>query len=70
MFNDEPNEGVWKVNVEYAIDNDWESINLKANKDYFQHGTDDAVFHQLLINEWRESLSVCKVKTIFNELII
>ena len=62
VFDIEPREGQWQLNIECAIDDGWESISLTANKDYFQHGADDAVFHQLLLDEWRESLSACKVK--------
>lgn len=62
LFEVEPIEGLWELTVECAIDNGWETIKLKINKDYFQHGADDAVFHQLLIDEWREALSTCKVK--------
>ena len=62
VFDIEPQEGHWQLNIECAIDNGWESISLKANKDYLQHG-DDAVIHQLLLDEWREALSACKIKT-------
>ena len=62
VFDVEPQEGLWQLDIECAIDNGWESISLKANKDYFLHGADDAVFHQLLLDEWREALSMCKVK--------
>ncbi|MGD8525348.1 MAG: hypothetical protein PVJ63_03805 [Thioalkalispiraceae bacterium] len=63
LFEVEPQEGQWLLTVECAIENGWETVHLKANKDYLQHGTDDAVFHQLLIDEWRPALSACKVKT-------
>lgn len=62
LFGIEPQEDQWQLTVECAIDEGWETVKLKANKDYFQHGTDDAVFHQLLIDEWRDALSACKVK--------
>jgi len=62
LFGIEPQEGQWQLTVECAIDEGWETVKLKANKDYFQHGADDALFHQLLIDEWREALSACKVK--------
>ena len=63
LFEIEPQEGQWQLTVECAIDAGWETVKLKANKDYFQHGADDALFHQLLIDEWREALSACKIKT-------
>ena len=61
LFEIEPQEGQWQLTVECAIDEGWETVKLKANKDYFQHGADDALFHQLLIDGWREALSACKV---------
>ena len=63
LFEIEPSgEEQWQLTVECAIKDGWETVKLKANKDYFLHGADDAVFHQLLIDEWREALSACKVK--------
>ena len=61
LFEIEPQEGQWQLTVECAIDEGWETVKLNAKKDYFQHGADDALFHQLLIDEWREALSACKV---------
>lgn len=63
LFKVEPAEdGLWELAVECAIDNGWERIKLKVNNEYFQHGADDEVFHQLLMDEWRDALSACKVK--------
>jgi hypothetical protein len=62
VFDVEPKEEQWQLTVECAIDEGWQTVTLKANKDYFQYGADDAVIHQLLIDEWREALSACKVK--------
>ncbi|MDH5370759.1 MAG: hypothetical protein OEW99_12085 [Gammaproteobacteria bacterium] len=62
VFDVEPQEGQWLLMVECAIEEGWQTVTLKANKDYFKHGADDAVFHQLLLDEWREALSTCKVK--------
>jgi len=61
LYAIEPQEGQWQLTVECDIDKGWEMIKLRANKDYFQHGEDDAVFHQLLLDEWREALSSCTV---------
>ena len=63
LFEVKPQEGQWQLTIECAIDDGWETVKLKANKDYFQHGADDALLHQLLLDEWREALSACKVKT-------
>jgi len=41
-----------------------EELKLEANKDYFQHGAENALLYELLLDEWRETLSACKVKTI------
>ena len=62
LFEIEPQEGQWELTVECAINEGWETVKLKANKEYLQHGTDNAVFHQLLIDEWRQALIACKVK--------
>ena len=62
LYAIEPQEGQWQLTVECAIDEGWEMVKLRANKDYFQHGEDDAICHQLLLDEWREALSACKVK--------
>lgn len=67
LYAIEPQEGQWKLTVECAIDEGWETVKLKANKDYFQHGEDDAVFHQLLLDEWREALSTCKDESILKK---
>ena len=63
LFEIEPQEGQWQLTVECAINEGWETVKLKANKDYLHHSADNSVFHQLLIDEWREALSACKVKT-------
>jgi len=63
LFDIEPKEGLWELTVECAIKEGWETVKLKANKEYFQHGADDALLHQLLLDEWREALSACKVKS-------
>ena len=65
LFEVKPQEDQWQLTVECAIEEGWETVKLKANKDYFQHGADDALLHQLLLNEWRDALSACKVKNIF-----
>ena len=62
LYAVEPQEGQWQLTVECAIDEGWETVKIRANKDYFQHGADDALLHQLLLDEWREALSACKVK--------
>lgn len=69
LFEVEPQEGQWQLTVECAIDEGWETVKLNAKKGYFQHGADDALFHQLLIDEWREALSACKVKKSQNRVI-
>jgi len=61
LFDIEPKEDLWELTVECAITEGWETIKLKAKKEYFQRGADDALLHQLLLDEWREALSACKV---------
>lgn len=62
LYNIEPKEGQWELTVECAINDEWTTIILRANKEYFQHGNDDTVIHDLLLNEWRETLSPCRTK--------
>jgi len=64
LFEIKPQDGQWQLTVECTVDEGWETVKLKANKDYIQHGANDALLHQLLFDEWREALSACKVKNI------
>lgn len=63
LFEIEPAKGRWQLTVECAIDEGWETIYLEVTKDDFKRFSDDVVFHQLLIDQWRKALSACKVKT-------
>jgi hypothetical protein len=62
LFEVEPQEGQWEIKVECAIAEGWETVRLTAKKEYLQRGSDDAVIHELLLDEWREALSACKLK--------
>ena len=62
LFEVEPQQGQWELTVECAINEGWETVKLKANKEYFQHGAEDSLIHDLLLNEWRDALSDCKIK--------
>lgn len=62
LFEVEPKKNLWLLTLECAINGGWERVQLKANKDYLLHGSDDVVLHQLLIEEWRDVLSACKSK--------
>ena len=64
LYAIEPQEEQWQLTVECAIDEGWETVKIKANKGYFQHGIDDSVIHQLLLDEWRDALSACKVSAL------
>ena len=63
LFEIEPTNTQWQLTVECAINEGWQTVKLKANKDYFQHGADDALLHRFLLDEWQDALSVCKIKT-------
>ena len=63
LFEVEPNEDQWEIKVECAVGNEtWETVRLTAKKDILIHGADDAVMHQVLLDNWREALSACKKK--------
>ena len=61
LFEVEPQDDQWQLTVECAIEEGWETVKLKAKKDYFQHGANDTLLHKLLLDEWREALSACNV---------
>lgn len=62
LYAIEPGEQQCELTIECAFKHGWETIKLKANRDYFQHGANDAVIHNLLLNDWREALSDCIAK--------
>ena len=62
LYYIEPKEGQWELTVECVINDGWETIKLRANKEYFLHGQDDAIIHDLLLNESRETLAGCHIK--------
>lgn len=59
LFEVEPREGQWEIKVECAINEGWETVMLGVKKDLLLRGIDDAVAHQLLLDDWREALSAC-----------
>ena len=63
LYEVEPKEDQWEINVECAVgDNNWETVRLTAEKDILFHGADDAVMHQVLLDNWSEALAVCTTK--------
>ena len=63
LFEVEPKEDQWEINVECAVGDDtWETVQLTAKKDILSHGADDAVMHQVLLDNWAEALSACLKK--------
>lgn len=59
VFEVEPREGQWEIRVDCAVTDGWESCMLSAEKEYLLRGGDDAVAHQVLLDNWREALSDC-----------
>ncbi len=59
LFEVEPREGQWEIRVECAVADGWATCLLTAEKEYLLRGTDDAISHQLLLDNWREALSSC-----------
>lgn len=62
LFDIEPNPSQWLIKVECATDNGWGTFQLTADSDYLLHGKDDAVAHAVLLDNWRDTLVVCKIK--------
>jgi hypothetical protein len=59
LFEVEPREGQWEIRVECAVAGGWATCRLTAEKEYLLRGTDDAITHQVLLDNWREALSSC-----------
>ena len=63
LFEVEPQEDQWEIKVECATgDECWETVRLTAKKDILFHGADDAIMHQVLLDNWGEALSACVKK--------
>ena len=60
LFEVEPREGQWEIRVECAVEGGWETCRLSADKEYLLRGTEDAVVHEVLIDNWREALRACR----------
>ena len=63
LFEIEPQEGQWEIKLECAIDEGWETFRLTAEKEYLLRGSDDAVAHAVMLDNWREALSTCRIKS-------
>lgn len=62
VFDVEPGEQRWDVNIECAIDQNWECFHLTVDPEYIIRGKDDAIVHQFLLDEWSEALKDCRKK--------
>lgn len=62
LYEVEPREGQWAIKVECAAEDGWETCRLTADKEYLLRGADDAVVHEVLIDNWREALADCRRK--------
>ena len=62
LFEVEPLEGPWEVKVECPVEGGWETFRLTIKKEYLLRGIDEAVLHEMLLDDWREALSACRVK--------
>jgi len=63
LFDIEPAEGQWQIKVECASRGGWATFLLTADKDYLLHGSEDAVAHTVLLDNWRDTLRNCEIKT-------
>lgn len=62
VFDVEPREGQWGVNIECSAKDSWDTFQLTASAEYIVRGKDDAVLHQFLLDEWGDILKSCKKK--------
>lgn len=62
LFEVEPHEGHWEVKVECAAADGWQTCRLRAEREYLLRGADDAVVHEVLLDDWREALAECRRK--------
>jgi hypothetical protein len=62
LFEVEPREGQWEIRVECPVADGWETCRLTADKEYLLRGVDDAVVHQVLVDNWRDALADCRRK--------
>lgn len=63
LFDIEPMAGQWQIKLECASAGGWATFLLSADKDYLLHGSEDAVAHAVLLDNWRDTLGTCDVKT-------
>ena len=63
LFEVEPLEGQWEIKVECAVSEGWETVRLTANREILLRGSGDAVAHSVLLDNWREALSACLLKS-------
>jgi hypothetical protein len=62
IFEVEPHNEQWEIIIECAVAEGWERVRLFALREHLLHGVDDAVIHQSLLDNWRESLAACKLR--------
>ena len=62
IFEVEPRNAQWEIIIECAVAEGWERFRLSATHEHLLSGVDDAVIHQSLLDDWRERLTVCKLK--------
>jgi hypothetical protein len=62
LFEVEPLEGQWEIKIECAVTGGWETVRLTATREILLRGSDDAVAHEVLLDNWREALAACLVK--------
>ena len=63
LFEVEPREGQWELKVECAVKEGWETVRLPVTKALLLRGADDPEVYRSLLDEWREVLSACLIKT-------
>jgi hypothetical protein len=62
LFEVDPKDDIWKVKIECAIEEGWETITLSVGKQMLLADLDEVNVREQLLGEWRAKLSACKTR--------
>ncbi|MFZ5467571.1 MAG: hypothetical protein ACOZAI_09960 [Pseudomonadota bacterium] len=61
LFEVEPTEAGWRVRIECAIPEGWETVNIEVDADTLVDSRNDGALRQQLVEAWRPRLEHCKL---------
>ncbi|MEW5973590.1 MAG: hypothetical protein AB1713_07520 [Pseudomonadota bacterium] len=61
LFEVEPTEAGWRVRIECAIPEGWETVNIEVDADTLVDSRNDGALRQQLVEAWRPRLAHCKL---------